>query len=98
MHVNFGIDVINSIINENPSLWDEEMRKRASDMIVEGTSTRTRLCKRYYMPRGVLGMNAKTMEEYLKYVCNRRLTQINLPEAYPGADNPVPVDVRNHGS
>ena len=35
-------------------------------------------------------MNAKTMEEYLKYVCNRRLNQINLPEAYPGAENPFP--------
>ena len=37
MHVNFGIDMINSIINENPHIWDEEMQKRASDMIVEGT-------------------------------------------------------------
>ena len=89
MHVNFGIDVINSIINENPSLWDEEMRKRASDMIVEGTQLEIDYA-RDTMPRGVLGMNAKTMEEYLKYVCNRRLTQINLPEAYPGADNPFP--------
>ena len=89
MHVNFGIDVINSIINENPGLWDEEMRKRASDMIVEGTQLEIDYA-RDTMPRGVLGMNAKTMEEYLKYVCNRRLTQINLPEAYPGAENPFP--------
>ena len=89
MHVNFGIDVINSIINENPSLWDEEMKKRASDMIIEGTELEINYA-RDTMPRGVLGMNAKTMEEYLKYVCNRRLTQINLPEAYPGAENPFP--------
>jgi ribonucleoside-diphosphate reductase beta chain len=89
MHVNFGIDVINSIINENPHIWDDEMRKRASDMIVEGTELEIEYA-RDTMPRGVLGMNAKTMEEYLKYVCNRRLTQINLPEAYPGADNPFP--------
>ena len=59
MHVNFGIDVINSIINENPSLWDEEMRKRASDMIVEGTQLEIDYA-RDTMPRGVLGMNAKT--------------------------------------
>ena len=89
MHVNFGIDVINSIINENPHIWDDEMRKRATDMIVEGTELEIEYA-RDTMPRGVLGMNAKTMEEYLKYVCNRRLTQINLPEAYPGADNPFP--------
>ena len=38
MHVNFGIDVINSIINENPHIWDDEVRKRATDMIVEEQS------------------------------------------------------------
>ena len=42
------------------------------------------------MPRGVLGMNAKMMEEYLKFICNRRLVQIGLEEEYPGAKNPFP--------
>ena len=87
MHVNFGIDMINSIINENPHIWNEEMQKRASDMIVEGTELEVNYAKDT-MPRGVLGMNAKMMEEYLQYVCNRRLAQINLPEAYPGAKYP----------
>ena len=63
MHVNFGIDMINSIINENPHIWDEEMQKRASDMIIEGTELEVNYAKDT-MPRGVLGMNAKMMEEY----------------------------------
>ena len=37
MHVNFGIDVINQIKIENPHLWDEEMKKEAAQMILEGT-------------------------------------------------------------
>ena len=35
-------------------------------------------------------MNAKMMEEYLKFICNRRLVQIGLEEEYPGAKNPFP--------
>ena len=30
------------------------------------------------------------MEEYLKFICNRRLVQIGLEEEYPGAKNPFP--------
>ena len=89
MHVNFGIDVINSIKNENPEIWDEDMISRARHMILEGTQYEIDYA-RDSMPRGVLGMNAKMMEEYLKFICNRRLVQIGLEEEYPGAKNPFP--------
>jgi ribonucleoside-diphosphate reductase beta chain len=42
------------------------------------------------MPRGVLGMNAAMMEEYLKFIANRRLTQIGLEEEFKGVGNPFP--------
>ena len=42
------------------------------------------------MPRGVLGMNAAMMEDYLKFIANRRLSQIGLKEEYPGTTNPFP--------
>ena len=89
MHVNFGIDVINSIKNENPQIWDQDMIARARNMILEGTQYEIDYA-RDSMPRGVLGMNAKMMEEYLKFICNRRLVQIGLEEEYPGAKNPFP--------
>ena len=89
MHVNFGIDAINQIKLENPDLWDEDMQSLATDMIVEGTELETRYA-RDTMPRGILGMNANTMEEYLQFIANRRLAQLGLPERYPGARNPFP--------
>jgi ribonucleoside-diphosphate reductase beta chain len=42
------------------------------------------------MSRGVLGMNAAMMEDYLKFIANRRLSQIGLKEEYPGMTNPFP--------
>ena len=42
------------------------------------------------MPRGVRGMNAAIMEDYRKFIANRRLSQIGLKEEYPGATNPFP--------
>ena len=89
MHVNFGIDVINQIKLENPRLWDEDMQALAMQMILEGTELEIRYA-RDTMPRGVLGMNANMMAEYLQFIANRRLAQIGLTEHFPGVKNPFP--------
>ena len=89
MHLNFGIDVINQIKLENPHLWTEEFQQEAIQMILEGTALEIEYA-RDTMPRGVLGMNASMIEEYLQFIANRRLTQLGLPEQFPGAQNPFP--------
>ena len=89
MHVNFGIDVVNQIKLENPHLWDEGMQTLAREMILEGTDLEIRYA-RDTMPRGVLGMNANMMADYLRFIANRRLVQIGLEEHFPGVKNPFP--------
>jgi len=74
MHVNFGIDVINQIKLENPHLWDDDMKSRAMQMILEGTQLEIEYA-RDTMPR---------------FIANRRLAQIGLPEQFPGVKNPFP--------
>lgn len=89
MHVNFGVDVINQIKNENPKLWTEDFQAKMTQMILEGLALEIEYA-RDTMPRGVLGMNAQMMEDYLKFITNRRLTQIGLSEQFPGVENPFP--------
>ncbi len=89
MHVNFGIDMINQIKIENPELWDEEMQSTAREMILQGTQLEIEYAEDT-MPNGILGMSAESMTEYLKFIANRRLTQIGLEEAFAKASNPFP--------
>ena len=89
MHLNFGIDVINQIKLENPHLWSADFQAEVTQMILEGTELEIAYA-RDTMPRGVLGMNAAMMEEYLQFIANRRLAQLGLSEQYPGAKNPFP--------
>ena len=89
MHLNFGIDVINQIKLENPHLWTESFQAEVKQMVLEGTELEIAYA-RDTMPRGVLGMNAAMMEEYLQFISNRRLAQLGLTEAFPGAENPFP--------
>ena len=89
MHLNFGIDMINQIKLENPHLWTDRMKEEATQMILQATQLEIEYA-RDTMPRGVLGMNAAMMEEYLQFIANRRLVQIGLPEQFQGVENPFP--------
>ena len=89
MHLNFGIDMINQIKLENPQLWNNEIKEHSTQMILQATQLEIEYA-RDTMPRGVLGMNAVMMEEYLKFIANRRLVQIGLPERFKGVSNPFP--------
>ena len=89
MHLNFGIDMINQIKLENPHLWTDGMKDQATQMILQATQLEIEYA-RDTMPRGVLGMNASMMEEYLQFIANRRLVQIGLSEQFTGVGNPFP--------
>ena len=42
------------------------------------------------LPRGILGLNAGTLDVYLKYIANRRLQQIGLTAEFANVANPLP--------
>lgn len=90
MHCNFGIDLINTIKLENPELWTEEFKAELIELFRRGVELEYAYAEDT-MPRGVLGLNAGMFKEYLRFICNRRTTQIGLPELFPNqTNNPFP--------
>jgi ribonucleoside-diphosphate reductase beta chain len=89
MHCNFGIDLINTIKLENPQLWTDSFAAEITELFRHAVDLEYAYAEDT-MPRGVLGLNAPMFKEYLRFICNRRMTQIGLPELFPGANNPFP--------
>jgi ribonucleoside-diphosphate reductase beta chain len=89
MHCNFGIDLINTIKLENPHLWTETFKQELTTLFATGVELEYSYAEDT-MPRGVLGLNATSFKEYLRFICNRRMQQIGLKELFPGATNPFP--------
>ena len=89
MHCNFGIDLINTIKLENPHIWTETFKAELIALFQQAVELEYAYAEDT-MPRGVLGLNATMFKEYLRFICNRRTTQIGLPELFPGVDNPFP--------
>ena len=89
MHCNFGIDLINQIKLENPLLWTAAFKAEIKDLFAEAVALEYKYAEDT-MPRGVLGMNASMFKGYLRYIANRRATQIGLEPLYPNEENPFP--------
>ena len=89
MHCNFGIDLINTLKQENPHLWTPQFREEIKALFHEAVDLEYRYAEDT-MPRGVLGLNASMFKGYLRFIANRRATQIGLEELFPGEENPFP--------
>ncbi len=89
IHLNFGIDVINTIRLENPELWTTAFQNEVLTMLKEACELEVAYA-RDTMPNGLLGLNVEMCTEYMHFITNRRCNQLGLPELYLGAGNPFP--------
>ena len=89
MHCNFGIDLINTIKLENPQLWTAQFKAEIKALFLKAVELEYRYAEDT-MPRGVLGLNASMFKGYLRYIANRRATQIGLEALFPNEENPFP--------
>ncbi|MBX3166618.1 MAG: ribonucleotide-diphosphate reductase subunit beta [Candidatus Eremiobacteraeota bacterium] len=89
VHLNFGIDVINQIKQENPALWTAEMRAEIHTMLRQACQLEVAY-GRDTMPRGLLGLNAGLCEQYMQFISNRRCLQLGLEPLFGETENPFP--------
>jgi ribonucleoside-diphosphate reductase beta chain len=88
IHLAFGSELINTIVAENPEVWTAEFKKDLVEKVKKGVD----LEKKYAndaLPRGIVGLTPKSIEEYLEHIADRRLERIGLPTVYE-TKNPFP--------
>ncbi|MBS0604585.1 MAG: ribonucleotide-diphosphate reductase subunit beta [Verrucomicrobia bacterium] len=88
IHLNFGIDLINGIKEENPSLWSAEFQARIIHKIKQAVELEIKYAEDC-LPRGILGLTAPMFREYVQYIADRRLERIGLKAIYR-SKNPFP--------
>ncbi|MFZ6036124.1 MAG: ribonucleotide-diphosphate reductase subunit beta [Patescibacteria group bacterium] len=88
VHLAFGVDLINTIVQENPEIWTEDFKSIITKNITHAVELEDAYAKDC-LPRGILGLNAGTIRQYIEYIADRRLERIHLPKVY-GSENPFP--------
>ncbi|MDO8571410.1 MAG: ribonucleotide-diphosphate reductase subunit beta [bacterium] len=87
-HLNFGINLVNTIKEEQPELWTQSFQKRMVDLIRQATELEYTFAREVF-PKGIFGMNADNFKQYIEYIADRRLVRIGLPVQYQST-NPFP--------
>lgn len=87
IHLNFGIDLINGIKEENPDLWTPSFKEHILELVIRGVSLEVLYIKEV-LPHGIFGLNAEDFQSYIEYLADRRLERIGLQQYY-GSENPL---------
>ncbi len=87
LHLKFGINLILNILEENPDLITPEFSQEIQDIIIEGVNLESAY-NRDLFPKGILGLNADYVNQYVQYVADRRLEELGF-KPYFKADNPA---------
>lgn len=88
VHLNFGVDLINSIKEENPDVWTSQFQDHIVELVKEAVELEISYAKDC-LPKGILGLSAPLFREYVQYVADRRLERIGLKTIYK-SKNPFP--------
>ncbi|MFN0065853.1 MAG: ribonucleotide-diphosphate reductase subunit beta [Chlamydiales bacterium] len=88
IHLNFGIDLINGIKEENPELWTREFQKHVQELIRRAVELEIRYAEDC-LPRGILGLRSEMFRDYVQHIADRRMERIGLKSVY-GSKNPFP--------
>jgi ribonucleoside-diphosphate reductase beta chain len=88
VHLNFGIDLINTIKEENPAIWTPEFQVHIVEKIKQAVELEIAYAEDC-LPRGILGLTAPMFRDYVQYIADRRLERIGLKALYK-SKNPFP--------
>jgi ribonucleoside-diphosphate reductase beta chain len=81
LHLKFGINLVLNILEENKELLTEDFANEIRQLVVEGVNLETEFNKNLF-PRGILGLNADYVNQYVQYVADRRLEELGLEKEY----------------
>lgn len=81
LHIQFGIDLVNNIRKENPTVWNNEMDKRIRDLFHEAVNLEIAYADES-IKEGVSGLDKEQFISFVKWIANRRLKQLQIQPIY----------------
>ncbi len=90
LHTDSTIKLFHTFLAENPGIWDDELRHeiyRACHTIVSHEDAFIELA---FEQGDIEGLKADAIKDYIRYIADRRLTQLGLMPIHHIEDNPLP--------
>jgi ribonucleoside-diphosphate reductase beta chain len=81
LHLKFGINLILTLLEENVDLQTPEFAAEIKQMILDGVEMEEHY-NNDLLPNGILGLNADYVNQYVKYLTDRRLEELGFGPHY----------------
>ena len=81
LHLKFGINLILTVLEENPEIATSEFVEEVRNMIIEAVEMEIDYNKAQF-PKGILGLNAEYVSQYVKYLADRRFEELGFEPNY----------------
>lgn len=90
MHLKMGMEMIFAIIDEAPEIAEDgEFLDMIQNTLIEGVELECEFLKSLFEQGIVFGLNLKEMEQYLKFIADRRLQELGFAPHYGVETNPL---------
>ena len=86
-HMNFALTVVRTVRDEYPGLFDDRMREQIVEMLEEAVECETQFAEDL-LEGGVAGLTVAEVRQYLEYVADQRLSNLDMPKHF-GTRNPL---------
>ena len=87
LHLQFGINLILTVLEENPEVATDEFAAEIRQMIVDAVAMEEAY-NRDLLPTGIVGVTADIVNDYVKYLTDRRLEELGFEPEF-GVANPA---------
>lgn len=81
LHLKFGMNLILTVMEENPDLQTPEFAAEIKQMILDAVEMEEQY-NNDLLPKGILGLNADYVNQYVKYLTDRRLEELGFGAEY----------------
>ncbi len=89
LHCNSMIRLFNEFIKENPEIWDKELKKEIYEACKTIVSHEDAFIDLAFQMGSLKDLKAEEVKQYIRWIGNRRLQQLNLEPIYNVKTNPL---------
>ena len=98
IHIKFGTTLLNKLKEQYSDIMDSEFEEELTEVLKNAVDLEIQYAQDV-LPRGILGLNSSMFVEYMQFIANRRLENLNMKFRYDSDNNPFPwlsevIDIR----
>ena len=98
IHIKFGTTLLNKLREQYQNIMTDKFESELTEVLKRAVDLEIRYAQDV-LPRGILGLNSEMFVEYMQFIANRRLENLDMKFRYDSDTNPFPwlsevIDIR----